>query len=64
MKIKWCSDLFKKNKHCECCIELENDKYCYGILWIFKGIYFVFFFIIEKIKYLFKKNKIKDDIPF
>lgn len=65
MKIKWCDQLFKKDKQCSICVELENNKYCHGILWIFKSIYFISFFIKEKFKSLIKYHKKNNnELPF
>lgn len=62
MKILPCKYIFYKPEKtpCHCCTEIGNDKFCYGILNVFRKLRYLPGEIINYIKNIFNK----DDFPF
>ena len=62
MKILPCKYIFCKPEKtlCYCCREIGNNKYCYGILNIFRELKYLSIKIINYIKNIFDNR----DIPF
>jgi len=73
MKIKWCSEIFKKQRRCTGCRVFYEHNYfkkCYGIFYLFWLIKLKINLFLFPLKNFIKKRNIRksifydDDIPF